>query len=107
MTEIKRYRERSCVLVQQLILSEELLLENILELWSLGNKIYTEAWCTEFHVFGVIASTTEHIPLGKVREKCSARFLNLADEEMKETAVLHKSDLNEAYGKILELHGDT
>lgn len=107
MTEIKHYRDRSCVLVKQLILSEELLLENILELWSLGNKIYTEAWCTEFHVFGVIASNTEHIPLGEVREKCSTRFLDLADREMQEAAVLYKTDLNEAYGKIIKLHGDT
>ena len=106
MRDIKSYRERSCALVRFLVVSDELFLERSLELWSLGNKIYTEAWNTEFHVFGVIASETDHLPLGSVREKCSSRFLWRADEELKEVIKCHKADLQKAYNEILVAHGD-
>ena len=106
MRDIKSYRQRSCELVSLLAVSDELFLERTLELWSLGNKIYTEAWNTEFHVFGVIASETDHLPLGSVREKCSSRFLWRADEELKEVIKCHKADLQKAYNEILVAHGD-
>lgn len=104
MSNIKNHRDRSCELVNQLKESDDLFLERTLELWSLGNKIYTEAWNTEFHVFGVIASETDHLPLSSVREKCSSRFLKLADEELKETVSSHKTDLENAYNDILAMH---
>ena len=104
MRDIKSYRERSCALVRFLVVSDELFLERSLELWSLGNKIYTEAWNTEFHVFGVIASETDHLPLGSVREKCSSRFLKLADQELKEVIKRHQADLEKAYSEISEIH---
>ena len=104
MRDIKDFRNRSCELVSHLMASDDLFLERTLELWSLGNKIYTEAWNTEFHVFGVIASDTEHIPLATIRDKCSSRFLKLADEELKEIIESHKTDLEKAYNEILALH---
>lgn len=106
MTEIRAFRIRSCILAQELSKSDDLFVEKALELWFLGNKIYTEAWNTEFHVFGVIASETEHIPVGIVREKCSERFLRRADEEVVEIISFHEKDLKESYNEILRVHGE-
>ena len=106
MSDIKNHRDRSCELVNQLKESDDLFLERTLELWSLGNKIYTEAWNTEFHVFGVITSETDHLPLSSVREKCSSRFLMLADQDLKEIINSHKTDLEKAYDDILATHSN-
>ena len=105
MSEIKSFRDRSCVLVVELVESEEFFLEKVIELWALGNKIYTEAWNTEFHVFGAISSDTDHLPLNRVRDKCSERFLVRSDEELKEIISSYEFELEKAYKDILSMHG--
>ena len=93
------------MIVQELMASDDMFLEKVMELWSLGNQIYTEAWNTEFHVFGAMSSDTDHLPLAKVREKCSESFLLRADEELKELIEAYESELNKAYKDILSMHG--
>ena len=93
------------MLVRELQNTDERFLEKVIELWSLGNKIYTEAWNTEFHIFGVVSSDTEHLPLQNVRDKCSDRYLVIADAEIREKIAHYAKDLEESYRDILELHG--
>ncbi len=62
-------------LATKLLESDDNYLDNVIELWRIGNNKYQQCWNTEFHVFGVIESDTAHLPLKRVRANCSHEFL--------------------------------
>lgn len=76
----------------------------MIELWKIGNSLYGQCWDTEFHVFGVIESDTDHLPTKKVRERCSATMLERSDIELKEVIAFYKEDVIEACNAILAKH---
>ena len=64
-SEYNKDTARACGLAKLFLESDEGYLDNILELNDIGNKIYTEVWGTEFHIFVVIAPDTDHLPTKK------------------------------------------
>ncbi len=76
-------------------------LENVLELNSIGNRLVGEVWGTEFHVFGVIASDTDHLPVKKVRPLCSAAMLEKSDDELRGIIRYYRAEVWDACRRIL------
>ena len=74
MIEDNQLKVDVCRLAQEILQSSERYLENVIELRRIGDKLYGQCWNTEFHVFGVIESNTDHLPLEKlefnVQPKC-------------------------------------
>jgi hypothetical protein len=89
-------------LATKLLESDDDYLDNVVELWRIGNRIYEQCWDTEFHVFGVIESDTDHLPLKHVRVNCSSEFLIKADKEIAETIEFHRADVVSTCNKILK-----
>jgi len=76
-------------------------LDYVLELNRLGNKLVGEVWDTYFHVFGVLASDTDHLPTQKVRPHCSSSMLEKSDKELKSIIKFYKTDVTRACHGIL------
>ncbi|MEW6996010.1 hypothetical protein AADZ84_17395 [Colwelliaceae bacterium MEBiC 14330] len=88
-------------LATKLLESDEDYLDNVIGLWRIGNNKYKQCWDTEFHVFGVIESDTDHLPLKHVRANCSPEFLAKADKELAETIEFYRADVINACNTIL------
>jgi len=95
--------EEAIKLAKKLLESDDNYLDNVIGLWRIGNRQYEQCWDTEFHIFGVIESDTDHLPLKHVRENCSAEFLAQSDKELAETIEFYKADVVSACNKIIEL----
>lgn len=78
-SEIKSHA--TCV-TKALLLSDDDYLDHIIELWRIGNLIYGQVWYTEFHIFGLIESQTDHLPTNNVRGRCSEAWLAKVDTEI-------------------------
>ena len=96
-----RLIERACNLALSLLESDIDYLDNVIELNSIGNTIYDQCWGTEFHVFGVIASDTDHLPTKKVRQHCSSSILEKSDKELKQIIESYKLDTTKGCNEIL------
>lgn len=66
--------------------------------------MYGEAWNTEFHIFGVILSETDHLPLSHVRKHYSPEALQRADKELEEIIKFYNDDMRAACEEILVRH---
>lgn len=88
-------------LATKLLESDEDYLDNVIGLWRIGNNKYEQCWDTEFHVFGVIESETDHLPLKHVRANCSPDFLAKSDKELAETIEFYRADVISACNTIL------
>jgi len=86
---------------QAILDSNENFIDQVIDIWSLGQRIYGEAWNTEFHVFGVISSDTDHLPIARVRPLCSEAMLKKSDQELKEIISFYKKDVTKACNEIL------
>ena len=104
MEYLVKLKQEACGLANSLLLSNENYLDNTLNLWRVGERLLGVVWDTEFHVFGVIASDTDHLPLQKVREHCSERMLKESDIELSEIIKHYKDDVTEACNEILAKH---
>jgi hypothetical protein len=93
--------KRACELAVSLLESDINYLDIASELWKIGNGIYSEGWDTEFHIFGVIGTETDHLPLNRVRQHCSSKMLEKTDKELAETIVFYKAQVTEACNAIL------
>ncbi|EIO4084094.1 hypothetical protein WOC12_23320 [Vibrio parahaemolyticus] len=93
--------EDAIQLAKNLLETDENYLENIIALSRIGNEMYGQCWDTNFHVFGLIASETDHLPLNHVRLNCSEEFLAKADKELVETIKFYRSDVVCACNKII------
>ena len=99
--EYEKDTARASVLAKSLLEGDQEYLDNILELNQIGNKIYTEVWNTEFHIFGVIASDTDHLPIQRVRSLCSTKMLEKSDLELEQIIKHYKLDVENACKEIL------
>ncbi len=93
--------EEATKIAKDLLESDENYFDNVIALWRIGNEKYGQCWETEYHVFGVIESETDHLPLKHVRPNCSADFLIKADKELAETIQYYRTDLTDACNKII------
>ena len=93
--------EEAIKIAKQMLESDEDYLENVIELWRIGSDIYGQVWDTEFHIFGLIASETDHLPLKHVRPNCSDDFLTKSDKELTETIAHYRTDVVSACNKII------
>ncbi|BDY04464.1 hypothetical protein F0521_15050 [Ferrimonas sp. YFM] len=66
--------------------------------------MYGQCWDTEFHVFALIASDTDHLPLEHVRPRCSAEFLAKADLEIEQVRAYYAEKVREACLAVLSKH---
>ena len=89
-------------LVSKLLKSDNDYLENVIALCGIGNKKYELCWDTEFHIFGVITSETDHLPLKHMRVNCSAEFLSNSDNELTEIIEFYRADVVSACNKIIK-----
>ncbi len=106
MIEDNQLKVDACRLAQEILKSSERYLENVTELRRVGDKLYGQCWNTEFHVFGVIESDTDHLPLEKTRVQCSAKMLEKSDIELGETIEFYRKDLVKACDEILLKYGN-
>lgn len=95
---------KACELAKSLLCSDEGYLDKVIELWKIGNSIYGQCWDTEFHVFGVIESDTDHLPTENVRAHCSEAMLIKSDKEIQEVVCLYKAQVTGACNEILAKH---
>jgi len=70
-----RLHEEARKLAQAILGSNENFIDQVINIWSLGQRTHGEAWNTEFHVFGVISSYTDHLPIDRVRPLYSEAML--------------------------------
>jgi|AntRauTorckE6833_2_1112554.scaffolds.fasta_scaffold55291_2 hypothetical protein len=100
-SELKRCVSKALELAGSLLESDADYLENVLELNSIGNRLVGEVWETEFHIFGVIASDTDHLPTKKVRPLCSAAMLEKSDDELQRIISSYRAEVSDACRRIL------
>lgn len=100
-TEYKNAANRAIELAYCFLKGGEDYLDNVLEINRIGNNLVGEVWDTEFHVFGVIASDTDHLPTNKARLLCSQSMLKKSDEELQGIIKFYKTDVTNACHEIL------
>ena len=93
--------DESVKIAQALLDSDNDYLDKVIRLWKIGNKLYGQCWDTEFHVFGVIESDTDHLPLKHVRQHCSTDFLEKSDRELEGFIEFYRADVVIACNKII------
>lgn len=103
---VESSKEKSCELAKALLTNNEDYLDIVLELSYLGNDIHGQCWETEFHIFGLIASETDHLPLKKVRLHCSEELLHKSDRETQETINYYSTQVQDACNVILAKYGN-
>ena len=106
MSDVSEKKERACQLARNILGGSSYYLECVNELLEIGNALYGQVWNTEFHVFGVIASETDHLSLLLSPELCSEASLAKMKVELKECARLYKPSVSEACNAILANHGN-
>ena len=106
MRNLVEEERRACELAKELLQSNENYLDPVIELWKIGNALHGQVWDTEFHIFGVIESDTDHLPTTKVRELCLKEWQEKADKEMAECISFYKEKVSEACNEILAKYGN-
>jgi hypothetical protein len=105
MIDKSELKNQACDLAKALLQSDDNYLDRIIEMWKIGNSLYGQVWDTEFHIFGVIESDTDHLPTAKFREHCSAEWLAKGDNEIVECINFYRKNVTEACNEILAKHG--
>ena len=100
-TEFRDDANRAIELARCLLQDDKDYLDTVLELNRIGNRLVGEVWDTKFHVFGIIASDTDHLPTKKVRPLCSQSMLEKSDEELEDIINFYEKDVADACRKIL------
>lgn len=100
-SEYKDAATRATELADCFLAGSENYLDNVLEMNRVGNELVGEVWDTEFHVFGVIASDTDHLPTSRVRPLCSESMLEKADAELLGIIKFYKVEVVGACHEIL------
>jgi hypothetical protein len=98
---VEQEKITACEHAKALLNNNSLFVDRVTELSYIGNRIYGQCWETEFHVFGLIASEADHLPLEKVRPFCSKEFLEKSDKEVSELIDLYSQDIRNACKAIL------
>ena len=106
MNDDLQLKRNACELARSLLESDSSYLDKVIELWKIGNSLYGECWETEFHIFGVIESDTDHLPTKQVRQHCSARMLDNSNRELAKVIAFYKQDVVRACNEILSRYQD-
>ena len=101
MSQDPQLRERAKVLAKALLNSDEKYLDRILELSNIGDRLYGQCWDSEFHIFGVIASETDHLPTSKSRLLWSESSLVKTDGALEVTIETYRQHVGKACNEIL------
>jgi len=104
MSADTQLRKDACKAAKALLDSDDDYLDKIVKLWKIGNQIYDECWDTEFYIFGLIESETDHLPTKETKRHCSINMLNRTKEEIEKTIHFYKQDVNCACNEILSIH---
>ena len=104
MNENQKVKEQACELAKSLLASDAGYLDKVIELWKIGNSLYGQCWDTEFHVFGVIESDTDHLPTEKIKKNCSNNMLSNSDKELEKIIEFYAQDVIQACNEILSKH---
>ncbi|WP_290525824.1 hypothetical protein [Alcanivorax sp.] len=99
--EYKALARKASKLARFLLESDQDYLDNVLEMTKVGQRLVGELWNTDFHVFGEIASDTDHLPMKDVRAHCSVRMLERSDRELIRVIVAYKGEVEIACHSIL------
>lgn len=94
--------EEAVKIAEQMLKSDENYLENVIELWRIGSDIHGQVWDSEFHIFGLVASETDHLPLKHVRPNCSVEYLAKVDKELSKTIDYYRNDVVTACNQIIK-----
>jgi len=100
MNEDIKLKRDACQHAESLLKTDDNYLDKVIELMKIGNKLHGQCWDTEFHVFGVIESDTDHLPTKKNREYRSKTMLENTDKEIKEVIAFYKQDVSQACNDI-------
>lgn len=106
MEDLDNSKIKACSLAKAILTRNTDYLENVLALLKIGNKLHGQVWETEFHVFGVIASDTDHLPTNKVRELCSPKMLVNTDNELSEIISFYSKQVQNSCNEILDKYGN-
>lgn len=88
------------------ILSEnEHYLSNVIKLNSLRFELGENEFDKDFVVFLTISSDTDHIPYGRNRENCSAKWLEKCDKELSEIKEHYRGEVEKSCKSIIERFG--
>ncbi len=101
MNYIESKKQRACEIASELLENDADYLDRIIEMWKIGSRLYGQVWDTEFHVFGVIASDTDHLPTKSVRPLCSKRWQEESDKELEKCIRSYRNQVTEACNEIL------
>lgn len=94
--------EEAITLAKKLLESDADYLNHVTDLCYIGNKLHGECWNTDYHIFGLLSSELDHLPLSHVRSKCSSEFLAKSDKELAETIEYYRADVVSACNKIIK-----
>lgn len=100
-------KQRAYEIAKSLLESNVNYLDHIIELRKIGNALYGQVWGTEFHIFGVIESDTDHLPTAHVREHCTEEWLIKADREIAECIEFYNQNVRSACREIIAMHGNS
>ena len=105
MAELEERKLRACEIAKALLENDLDYLDRVIEMWKIGNFIHGQVWDTEFHIFGLIESETDHLPTARVRAHCSKEWLAKADSEIAECVELYRAQVEAACNEILVKYG--
>ncbi|MGK0409488.1 MAG: hypothetical protein ACJASB_001644 [Shewanella psychromarinicola] len=94
--------EEAIKLAKKLLESDVDYLNHVTDLCYIGNELYGQCWDTEYHIFGLLSSELDHLPLKHVRVNCSDEFLEKSDRELAETIEFYRTDVVSACHQILK-----
>lgn len=94
--------EEAIKLAKKLLESDVDYLDHVTDLCYIGNELYGQCWDSEYHIFGLLFSELDHLPLKHVRANCSDEFLDKSDKELAETIEFYRSDVVIACNKIMK-----
>ena len=106
-TYLSNVKSEACSIAQSLLVADEGYIDKVGRMWILGQEIHGEVWGTEFHVFGVAASDTDHLPTEKVRSLYAPEALRRADRELAEYIESSRDEIEQGCRRILEKYGST
>jgi hypothetical protein len=102
----EKEKREACKLAKALMSNNDDYLDNVVNLFYIGNKIHQDSWQTEFHIFSVIETETDHLPLKRVRELCSNDFLKKSDLELARIIKNYSKEVEIACKDILSKYGN-
>ena len=68
---------------------------------SLAREISSDGFDDDFIIFTAFGSETDHIPLAKIRDKCSREFLEKSDKELEKIKSFYQERIEASCLKLI------